>query len=199
MTICEQPSSCGTRQEQESIVDQFETNLDNLLSQLIVWRKKLYIHLVQLFGMSSVVQHQSWRCMVFAQDIHECPCMHQGTENATRMDHVTDRMNLVLEQLAEKYDHIRPDIGVNLLQTYNQVPIPDPSYLSALDCFRPSAKTHQRTAHALWNAMLQPSVPTPMSDIAAFVPLCANATSRVVTWKDQKKKKKEKKLLLRGD
>lgn len=192
--LCGHLESCGTNAEQQGRVDTFRRNMDRLLGSLVAWRKRLYINLVELFWISRVasVENTSLRCELTEEIAHECRCLHgsqfnkdERASNAAKLDNVTAGMNGVLVDLAKKYDRIRPDVGVNVAKTLGRSPIPDLSYLSELDCFHPSAKTHHVMSHSLWNSMLRPSKPIDLEDESSLAPLCANATSRMMTIRDQ--------------
>ena len=111
--LCDRLESCGTAEERQVVLDTFERNMDALLNELIKWRRKLYIHLVELSWMSSVARQQSWRCRAEETALKVCQCMHHGG-NVTvtaKLDLTTNGMNAILEQTAAKYDRIRPDVG----------------------------------------------------------------------------------------
>ena len=182
-------------------MEEFRRNLEGFLEQLTSRHKYLYVNLLELFWTSGLLKVESTRarCMEFETVTKECTCLHLGDalhpfahqdkalENAEKLDTVSDRMNGVLYELANKYDFAaggaRPDVAVNVVRAWEHWPAADLSYLSELDCFHPSLKTHNIMAQVVWNSMLGAQRgPVDVGNATVQAPACAEAGRALASW-----------------
>lgn len=178
--------------KRNAIVTKFRENMVALFDHLVADEdgvfSKLYVNVGTLFSTSYLGlrnSEQGW-CEItggsFLQS--EFPCMRNGGDILAKgklVDAVTAKMNDVLVDLAAEYDLKRPDFGINLVQTQANQQITHRDLRSGLDCFHPTAKAHRILGTALWNAMLEPSLPQPL-DTLDNIPACVDATTRLVTY-----------------
>lgn len=186
-------ASCGTAEQQQGVVDSYVGNMDNLLSKLVAWRRRLYINLSQISWVTQMAELQRGhpQCQQAEIRAHEADCIHSNLltesekkENLAKLQSVADRMNEALVRLARKYNLIRSDVGVNLI-TMPTVGL-DLSYFSSVDCFHPAAKSHQVMSHAVWNQMLRPLMLGKEQPSSWYSELtCADAASRLMTIRDR--------------
>lgn len=179
--------------KRNAIVDDYARHMNDLFDYLAVDKdgvfKNVYINLVMLFRTSYMgLQNtkQGW-CRVSGDSFlqSEFPCMRNGGDidaQGALVDNVTSQMNQVLVGIASKYDNIRPDFGVNLVQTMADQQITHEDLRSPLDCFHPTAKAHRILGVGLWNAMLKPSYPQDIDGIPRM-PDCIDNHTRLVTYK----------------
>ena len=159
------------------------------------------------------MESERQRCLEYEKVFHECLCIHSGDnttnfENAKILDTVGARMNEALRDLAEKYDwgsfnrkqfdarsstsasrasglpfEARQDVAVNVVSAWNRSRIPSLDFLSELDCFHPSSKTHNLMAHAVWNSMLGVQKgPIDFNNRTQLEPACAYKDTKLVSF-----------------
>mmetsp|Transcript_72563 Transcript_72563/g.222216 ORF Transcript_72563/g.222216 Transcript_72563/m.222216 type:complete len:443 (-) Transcript_72563:207-1535(-) len=178
--------------QRQGVATRIYQQLDQLFSQhLLPNFTKLYVNLVTLFMVSSVgpVDRPSWLCGAKQAAFHECRCVFDKQPNQTAaetaefLNWTTVQANREIEAIAAKYDGVREDVAVNLVDGFRNQNVPDRSFVSDLDCFHPTAKAHAVMAVSIWNAMLRVSHPRPMS---MPQPICPDAHTRFVTYRDRK-------------
>lgn len=185
-------SACSENESaREAIVTSFRGRMTELLEHLLENRdgvfSKLYVNLGSLFAVSNLglKNAEEGLCKATGGVLKsEFPCMRNGGDLEAKgklVDEVIGKANKVLVELAGTYDMRRPDFGINLVRTSENQQISHRDYRVELDCFHPSAKAHRVFGTGLWNAMLKPSIPTPLDDLEN-VPSCADANTRLVTY-----------------
>mmetsp|Transcript_111536 Transcript_111536/g.197557 ORF Transcript_111536/g.197557 Transcript_111536/m.197557 type:complete len:406 (-) Transcript_111536:294-1511(-) len=187
------PDACsGEEWKRSAIVDGYARHMNDLFDHLAADKdgvfKNVYINLVMLFRTSYMgLQNtqQGW-CKLSGDTFlkSEFPCMRNGGDVEAKgalVDKVTSQMNDVLVEIARKYDQIRPDFAVNLVQTLANQQITHEDLRSSIDCFHPTAKAHRILGVGLWNAMLKPSYPQAIDDLQRM-PDCIDNHTRLVTY-----------------
>lgn len=139
-----------------------KTNI--FLNNVSTSMQNVLVNLVGMFDMSNVarVQRANVECDIEHRYIlQECGCIDRGNSTQLKqLDENVHSMNAKLHEIAGTWqqklkNESRGDMAV-VMQGYleHQGSIFKRSFLSKLDCFHPSAESHQDLAIGLWNTML---------------------------------------------
>jgi len=120
----------------------------------------MFLNVSPMFNVSGV--YYLTRNVTYCKDLHklpiECPCGYSPDINKrTYMDSLLQAYNIRIYNIALKWQKIHLNDFIVTMQPLNvNLTIPDISYLSTLDCFHPSQKSHEKVAIAGWNSLISP-------------------------------------------
>jgi len=156
--VCDEPAS----QSRHYVA--WEQKTEEFLVNVTSTFKNVYVNLVSMLDLDQihrVQQSKAWCRFEHAHILHECGCIDNGTPAQLQQLHDNIHFwNKRLHQFAADWrvklqQQNRTDIAiVTQINLEGIGKTLDSSFISELDCFHPSAKTHQDLAIGLWNSML---------------------------------------------
>lgn len=165
--------------------DNYEQQLNQTLTVLRQNVSNLLVNLVRPLAISSLRSlevNDTW-CELLHKVAAECYCAFYGTpEQLQQMDQYAHEYGDRLDKLAAQWNaYGYSDFGVTVQPFLTDSAIPDPSYLSKLDCFHPSELAHSKLAINTWNSLLTPVPLKEYNWAVDTTPVCATDDSRLFT------------------
>jgi len=136
---------------------------------------RLFVNLVANLDITQIYDISSGACGLLHPQ--ECPC--PSSKNAA----VRDGVKTVIKQyVSTAYDiqanftqRKNPEFAVVVQPFLVESPVYNRSFLSAADCFHPSAISHEAASVALWNSMITPLNNKAKSWVPGQLPICPTA------------------------
>jgi phospholipase B1 len=173
---------CGAcRGDLNASADYYEQQFDQLLDAIHQQMPRTFVNVISNVNMTHLaVIAQQFGCEAFHLFWKECSCVFDPSgDQLFRLNEVTMMFNDRLHALQAKWNMVDDQFAVVVQPMLETLLIPDLSWVSTLDCFHPSLKTHQELAINLWNYMMLPlAQKSPMGDLNATV-VCPTPDSLV--------------------
>lgn len=168
-----------------ALAERYEQNLRAALTKVRDFFGKVVVQLQPLFSLASVVQARNGHAWcrftgIARRALNECGCLDREPtpDRLQNLEATTLELNRRIRKVVLDFNLARPDFGVLEQSAGRGQSIPDASFLSALDCFHPSAKAHDFLAVSLWNGLFDRSqAPQPLN--ATLEPVCPNAKATI--------------------
>jgi len=161
--------------------DTFESNIIQALDYLRANVPRLFVNLVANLDITQIYSIKDGMCGM----LHpvECAC---AADSDVKVREATKVINLEYQKravtIAQHYASLNDNQFAAVVQPFlTQSVVSSRSYLSAADCFHPSAIAHQYAAVALWNAMITPSAEKKTSWDPKEEPICPGESTLVYT------------------
>jgi len=170
--VCDEPA--------DNNADDFERHVTAALDYLYTNVPRLFVNLLQNLDVSILNEVKDGTCG--ALHVVECNCI--ATTPAKRSS-----VQAAVKDYWARVDKIAANFAARNNQQFAVVSQPflmqseiyNRSYLSAADCFHPSAVAHSAAATALWNSMITPRAQKKLSWDPATPALCATESSLLYT------------------
>lgn len=159
----------------------FELNVDKALAYLHANLPRTFVNLVVNLDVTQIYNFKTGTCSLLHS--YECPC-GASSSNATRQTvlQVTRDYTKRLYALEAKYAALNSKtFGVVVQPFLDQAVIPDRAWLSAADCFHPSAIAHEAMAIGLWNNMITPKALKSNKLVPGQQPVCPTDNTLLYT------------------
>jgi phospholipase B1 len=173
---------CGACRDDLNVSsDYYESQYDALLDAIHQQIPRVFVNVISNVNLTHLaVVAREFDCQVFHDVWKECSCVFAPEPGQLEaLNRVTIAYNERLHRLQAKWNNVDDQFAVVVQPFLEQLLIPDLSWVSTLDCFHPSLKTHQELAINLWNYMMLPiAQKQPLGDLNATV-ICPTPDSLV--------------------
>jgi len=157
--------------------DNYEKHMLATLDYLYANVPRLYVNLLPNLDITQMYQYKAGVCSLLHG--YECPCA--TSTNAANRAAVSSGAKEYLSRAIRIAANFRArnnkEFAVVVQPFLTESAIFNRSYLSAADCFHPSAISHVAISTALWNSLLTPSAQKKFAWNPEDAPLCATAAS----------------------
>jgi len=167
--------------EANNNVNDFKKHIYAALDYLYANVPRLFVNLLANMDITKLYDIKSGTCSLLHPA--ECPCA-SSTNTVTRnnVKAVIAGYVSAAHEIAANYTvRKNPHFAVVVQPFLRDSEIVNRTYLSAADCFHPSAICHEAISVALWNAMITPAAQKKTKWDITEVPLCANANTLLYT------------------
>jgi len=150
----------------------FESAIDRALSYLRANLPRTFVSLVANLDVTQIYDFKTGTCSLLHS--YECPC-GASSNNATRQAVLTTKNEYTkrLYNLEAKYAAYNDRQFAVVVQPFlDNAVIPSREWLSAADCFHPSAIAHQAMGIGLWNNLISPKAQKSNKLVPGEQPLC---------------------------
>jgi phospholipase B1 len=161
--------------------DFYEQQFDALLDTIHQTIPRVFVNVISNVNMTHLaIIAQQFGCEAFHVFWKECSCVFApDSGELEKLNAVTIMFNERLHNLQNKWNMVDDQFAVVVQPMLEQLLVPDLSWVSTLDCFHPSLKTHQMLGVNLWNYMMMPIAQKPTcGDLNATV-VCPTPDSLV--------------------
>jgi len=160
----------------------YEKNVVAALEYLYASVPRVFVNLLAILDITKIYDISSGACAVLHP--YECPCP-SSRNNAVRQSvrSVIKEYGVVANHIAANFTSRKNKEFAVVVQPFlTDSPIYNRTYLSAADCFHPSAISHEVISVGLWNSIITPSASKPTSWDPAQPPKCADKDSLLYTY-----------------
>jgi len=144
---------------------QYLATLDAALDLLHQSLPRTFVNLISNVNLTqlALVARQSESCQEVHWFVAECSCVFRATdEQLVILTQAQIAFNQQIHAVANKWNNVDDQFAVVVQPFLEQLLIPDLSWVSTLDCFHPSLKTHEALAVNLWNVAMMPIAQKPV-------------------------------------
>lgn len=160
--------------------DNFEKHVTTALEYLYTNVPRLFVNLLPNLDVSKLYDVKDGTCG--ALHVVECGCIASTAAKRTAVQTAVKDYWTRAEKIAQNFAARNSQQFAVVSQPFlMESPIYNRSYLSAADCFHPSAISHSAAATALWNSMLTPKAQKKTSWDPATPALCATESTLIHT------------------
>jgi len=157
--------------------DNYEKHMLATLDYLYANVPRLFVNLLPNLDITQMYQYKAGVCSLLHG--YECPCAtstNAGNRQAVSSG-AKEYLSRAIRIAANFRSRNNKEFAVVVQPFLTESLIFNRSYLSAADCFHPSAISHVAISTALWNSLLTPSAQKKFSWNPDEVPVCATANS----------------------
>jgi len=168
--------------EENNNANDFKKNIYAALDYLYARVPRLFVNLLANMDITKIYDQKNGACGI----LHpvECPCpssVNPVTRNNVKnviKQYVSTAYEIAANYTARK----NPEFAVVVQPFLRDSPIFNRTYLSAADCFHPSAISHEAISVALWNAIITPAAQKKFAWDITETPICATADTLLYTY-----------------
>jgi len=142
---------------------------------------RLFVNLLAILDITKIYDINNGLCSILHPN--ECPCPSSRNANVRQtvkavISEYVHTANIIAANYTARKN---PEFAVVVQPFLVDSPIYNRTYLSAADCFHPSAIAHEAAGIALWNSIITPIAKKPYAWDPAQPPLCATSESLLYT------------------
>lgn len=159
----------------------FENNIYKTLEYIRTNIPRVFVNLIANMDITKIYDVKNGTCQVM--HAVECPCPSSSSANNRNLvkKAITQYISTAYSISANYTERRYPGFAVVVQPFLIDSPIYDRTYLSAADCFHPSALAHEAMSISLWNNIVTPAAQKKRSWNPADVPVCATPDTLLYT------------------